>query len=97
LRTRGGHPPDSNEELVDYMLHVFRDEGESTKTGVEAASWLADRGFRRPQQTTLIAEAEPAIMPSELNEEEIAAGMRRRLEQTLDGLQSKAEAPEVEA
>jgi hypothetical protein len=32
------------EELVDYMLRVFRDEGESTKR-VEAASWLADRGF----------------------------------------------------
>jgi hypothetical protein len=36
------------EELVDYMLRVFRDEGESTKTGVEAASRLADRGLRAP-------------------------------------------------
>jgi hypothetical protein len=31
------------EELVDYMLRVFRAERESTKTRVEAASWLADR------------------------------------------------------
>jgi hypothetical protein len=85
------------EELVDYMLRVFRDEGESTKTRVEAASWLADRGFGCPQQTTLIAEAEPAIMPSELNEEELAAEIRRRLEQTLEGLQNKTAAPEIHA
>jgi hypothetical protein len=73
------------EELVEYMLGVFRDEGESTKTRVEAASWLADRGFGRPQQTTLIEEAEPAIMPSELDEEEIAAEMRRRLRELEGG------------
>jgi hypothetical protein len=72
------------EELVDYRLGVFRDEGESTKTRVEAASWLADRGFQRPQQTTLVGEAEPEIMPSELNEEELAAEMRRRLRE-LEG------------
>jgi hypothetical protein len=34
-----------DEELVDYMLRVFRAESESTRTRVEAASWLADRGF----------------------------------------------------
>jgi hypothetical protein len=46
------------EELVDFMLRVFRTEGESTKTRVEAASWLADRGFGRPQQTTLVGTAD---------------------------------------
>jgi hypothetical protein len=67
------------------VLRVFRDEGESTKTRVEAASWLADRGFGRPQQTTLIGEAEPAIMPSEISQEELAAEMRRRLRKLEGG------------
>jgi hypothetical protein len=46
------------EELVDFMLRVLRSEGESTRTRVEAASWLADRGFGRPQQTTLVGVAD---------------------------------------
>ncbi len=37
-------------ELVDFMLSVFRDEREPTKTRVEAATWLADRGFGKPTQ-----------------------------------------------
>ena len=41
-------------ELVDYMLSVFRDERESTRTRVAAATWLADRGFGRPTQTQAI-------------------------------------------
>jgi hypothetical protein len=67
------------------MLRVFRDAGESTKTRVEAASWLADRGFGRAQQTTLVGEAEPAIVPSEISEEELAAELRRRLREIEDG------------
>jgi hypothetical protein len=42
-------------------------------------------GFGRPQQTTLVGEAEPAIMPSELDVEELAAEMRRRLRELEDG------------
>jgi hypothetical protein len=38
-------------ELIDYMLSVFRDDRESTRTRVEAVTWLADRGFGRPTQT----------------------------------------------
>jgi hypothetical protein len=67
------------EELVDYMLRVFRAEGESTKTRVEAASWLADRGFGRPQQTTPVgtADARASVSPlSDLSDEELDARLR---------------------
>jgi hypothetical protein len=55
----------------DHRLHAA--------AAVEAASWLADRGFGRPHQTTLLGEAEPEIMPPEISEEELAAEFRRRL------------------
>jgi hypothetical protein len=42
-------------------------------------------GFGRPQQTTLIGEAEPAIMPSEISQEELAAEMRRRVRELEGG------------
>jgi hypothetical protein len=67
------------EELVDYMLAVLRDEGESTKTRVEAASWLADRGFGRPQRTTLVGTAyeQASVSPyAELSDEELDARLR---------------------
>ena len=67
------------EELVDYMLRVFRAEGESTKTRVEAASWLADRGFGRPQQTTLVGTADEEASSSpyaHLSDEELKAKLR---------------------
>jgi hypothetical protein len=38
----------------------------------------------RPQQTTLVGEAEPAIMPSERSREELAEELRRGL-RALDG------------
>jgi hypothetical protein len=37
-------------ELVAYMLGVFRDEREPTRTRIEAATWLADRGYGKPTQ-----------------------------------------------
>jgi hypothetical protein len=50
-------------ELVDYMLTVFRDECESTRTRVEAATWLADRGFGKPRQAeSLGAEQGPTTI-----------------------------------
>jgi hypothetical protein len=64
------------EELVDYMLAVLRAEGESTSPRVEAASWLADRGFGRPQQTTLVGSADEQAKPSpyaDLSDEELHA------------------------
>jgi hypothetical protein len=65
------------DELVDYMLGVFRAEGESTRSRVEAASWLADRGFGRPQQTTLVGTADEQATESpdaHLSDEELRAG-----------------------
>jgi Family of unknown function (DUF5681) len=71
------------EELVDYMLRVFRAEGESTKTRVEAASWLADRGFGRPQQTTLVgsADEQTSVSPyAHLSDEELRVRVRLMLD-----------------
>ena len=82
------------EELVDYMLRVFRDPGESTKTRGEAASWLADRGFGRPQQTTLRGEAEPAIMRSEISRVELTEELKRRLRALEGGAEQHADEPE---
>ena len=33
------------DDLVAFVLDVFTDEAESTKMRMEAATWLADRGF----------------------------------------------------
>jgi hypothetical protein len=38
----------NGEELADFMLSVLRDDSEPTRTRMEAASWLADRGFGKP-------------------------------------------------
>jgi len=36
-------------ELTDFVLSVFRGEnGASTKEHMDAATWLADRGFGKP-------------------------------------------------
>jgi len=35
-------------ELVDVVLSVFRDENASNKERMDAATWLADRGFGKP-------------------------------------------------
>ena len=35
-------------ELVDFVLSVLRDRNESTRHRLQAAEWLADRGFGRP-------------------------------------------------
>ena len=43
---------DDGEDLADFLLHVFRGEveGVKLKERLEAATWLADRGFGRPVQ-----------------------------------------------
>ena len=77
---------DEGAELVDYMLGVFRDESESTRTRVEAASWLADRGFGKPQQTSLIASVDAAQQEPELTHEERRARyleLRAKLDASL--------------
>jgi hypothetical protein len=81
VRRRGG------EELVDYMLEVLRDERQSTKTRVEAASWLADRGFGRPQQTTLVGTADEQATPSPyagMSAEELRARLRALPDEPAD-------------
>ena len=35
-------------ELTDFVLSVFRDENVSNKERMDAATWLADRGFGKP-------------------------------------------------
>ena len=35
-------------ELTDFVLRVFRDENASNKERMDAATWLADRGFGKP-------------------------------------------------
>jgi Family of unknown function (DUF5681) len=45
------------EELVDYMLAVFRDENGSRRDRIAAATWLSDRGFGKPTQTTATVQA----------------------------------------
>jgi Family of unknown function (DUF5681) len=42
-------------ELVEFMLSVFRGKRWSLKLRMEAATWLADRGFGRPVQATQIS------------------------------------------
>ena len=35
-------------ELTDFVLSVFRDKNASNKERMDAATWLADRGFGKP-------------------------------------------------
>ena len=35
-------------ELTDFVLSVFRDGNASNKERMDAATWLADRGFGKP-------------------------------------------------
>jgi hypothetical protein len=35
-------------ELTDFVLSVFRDENATNKERMDAATWLADRGFGKP-------------------------------------------------
>ena len=49
------------EELVAFMLAVFRDEDASRPERVGAATWLADRGFGKPTQS--VAQVGPPEPP----------------------------------
>ena len=55
--------PDGS-DLTDFVLSVFRDEnGVSTKERMDAATWLADRGFGKP--TVNAGEQARCISPSQ--------------------------------
>lgn len=44
---------DEGSELVKFMLALFRGEhGADLRTRAEAATWLADRGFGKPTQSS---------------------------------------------
>lgn len=61
-------------ELVTFVLNVFRDDRESTKARMEAATWLADRAFGRPPMVAqLIVGDESAAMSDllDLSKEEL--------------------------
>lgn len=42
---------DDGEELVRLMLEILRDSRANVRLRMEAATWLADRGFGKPAQT----------------------------------------------
>jgi len=41
---------DDGRRIADYMVSVLEDEGERTETRMQAAQWLADRGFGKAAQ-----------------------------------------------
>src|SRR5262245_3983978 len=52
-------------ELVDYALAVLRGEhGDDVKLRLDAATWLADRGFGRPIQTTEVSGPDGGPIPT---------------------------------
>ena len=65
------------EELVDYMLGVFRDLAAPARDRTAAATWLADRGFGRPTQTVLNTPVAPKVSSREdvrsLTDEQLVA------------------------
>jgi hypothetical protein len=41
---------DDGGTIADFMLGVLEDDSERTETRIQAATWLADRGFGKPTQ-----------------------------------------------
>jgi hypothetical protein len=62
-------------EIADYMLGVFRDGEQPTKIRLEAAAWLADRGFGRAIQPTReeFVDVPEGVGLDDLSREELAA------------------------
>ena len=52
---------DDGKDLVDFVVGVFHDDKEPTKVRLEAASWLADRGFGRPALQVELAQEAPVF------------------------------------
>ncbi len=46
-------------DLVVYMVEVFQDKSAPRRDRMQAATWLADRGFGRPVQTLRAEVDEP--------------------------------------
>jgi hypothetical protein len=66
------------ESLVDFMVRVFEDEEQPLKLRMEAAGWLADRGFGRATITqTLSLEAREDRPVEELSPDEMLDELAR--------------------
>jgi hypothetical protein len=96
-RTPSGRPKDTRnfaqtiqaqtndgDELVRFMLRVFRGKLDGAKVRIEdrmtAATWLADRGFGKPsqvQQLQLLSHGSGLMSLNEINQS--AAEFRRRI------------------
>ena len=70
---------DDGADLVVYMVEVFRDETASRRDRMQAATWLADRGFGKPVQT-LRAEPEGESRQLELESMPTAELLRQQAE-----------------
>src|SRR6058998_3274736 len=65
---------DDGEAIAVYMLSVMRDEQIRTADRLEAAKWLADRGFGRSVQTLdMDITAHPAIDVTTISTEDLDA------------------------
>jgi hypothetical protein len=65
---------DDGEAIAVYMLSVMRDEKARTADRLEAARWLADRGFGRSVQTLdLDVTAHPPIDVTQLSTPDLEA------------------------
>jgi hypothetical protein len=50
---------DDGEQLARFMLDILNDEAVPRKERIDAATWLADRGWGRPTTTIATEAAEP--------------------------------------
>jgi hypothetical protein len=65
---------EDGEAIAVYMLSVMRDEKARTADRLEAAKWLADRGFGRTVQTLdLDVTAHPPIDVTQLSDADLEA------------------------
>jgi hypothetical protein len=76
------------EEMVEYMLRVARDEGETTKARSEAYTWLADRGFGKPTQTEVRFSGD-TMTQSEVVTELATRCSRDELEAMIEDVQER--------
>jgi Family of unknown function (DUF5681) len=71
---------DDGQRIADFMVRVLEDERERTETRMQAATWLADRGFGKPTQPQAVElSAYPGFDPDEVKKgaERFTAEIRR--------------------
>lgn len=79
-------------ELVAFMVRVLRDAGQKTDLRMQAASWLADRGFGKAVQqlegtmaTTLTGQVDATVVHLEAVRAHVAEADVERLTRALLG------------